>query len=183
MSHVVGTPAGMFMPLPKPVIVVRRLDIGVPAGGAKIVSFWFTRRNSNESNWYFFQSGPPFSVRAPGMISHATSARAMSMVLVVPCGRMRISLEVVFGIVAGCVPLLATDANSGGRWDSWDRTDERCSAGGRCGSRCRSRSRSTRRASSWSAPGCRASTSPADLAAHLDPPPMSCSTVAGLRDS
>jgi hypothetical protein len=53
ITQEVGTPLGMFCPRPKPLSVVVRLSIEVPAGGAKIVSFWLTRRNSNVSNRYF----------------------------------------------------------------------------------------------------------------------------------
>jgi hypothetical protein len=53
MTHDVGTPEGRVRPLPKPESVVTRLLMSVPAGGEKIVSFWFTRRNSKVSNLYF----------------------------------------------------------------------------------------------------------------------------------
>jgi hypothetical protein len=50
---VVIVPSGRLKPLPKPVIVVVRPPTVVPAGGAKIVSFWLTRRNSKDSKSYF----------------------------------------------------------------------------------------------------------------------------------
>src|SRR6516164_2013089 len=98
MTQFLGTLLGKLSSRPNPVSIVTRLVTGTPLGGGKMVSFWFTRRNSKVLNSYFFQSGPPRNVSCPGVISHARSALATVIVLSEPCGRMRISLEVVLGM-------------------------------------------------------------------------------------
>src|SRR6218665_1935500 len=93
ITHVVGTPLGRLSPWPNPDSVVVRFATVVPAGGAKIVSFWLTRRNSNVSKSYFLKSSPPFTVNLSGTASHARSRWNRSVVFVDPCGRIRISLD------------------------------------------------------------------------------------------